>query len=88
MATAGWDYTTGFGTAQVDGLICDIDGLGSGRFAAGVPGACSPDGQPALTGTGGGPGTDVPESPYAVLLLLAGLGAAGVALHRRRQLTD
>lgn len=39
-AGPGWDYTTGFGTAQVDGLICDLAGKPSGRYAAGVPGAC------------------------------------------------
>lgn len=40
VSQPGWDYATGWGTPRVDGLICDIAGKPSGRFAAGVANAC------------------------------------------------
>ena len=39
-AGPGWDYTTGFGSPLVDGLMCDIAHLPSGRFAQGLAGVC------------------------------------------------
>jgi len=80
VATTGWDYATGFGTPDVDGLLCDIDGIASGRYA-GTTGLCSALLLPAAT-----PTASLPEVPYpALLLVLAGGGAVTVLARRRRR---
>jgi pseudomonalisin len=49
-ALPGWDYATGLGTPMLDGIICDVDHAGSGRYAKGVAGVC-----PAFTVAQGTP---------------------------------
>jgi hypothetical protein len=49
-----------------------------------LPGGWETQFSSAGLGASGAPGTDVPEAPYAVLLLLAGLGVGGMAIARRR----
>ena len=47
-AGPGWDYVTGFGTPLVDGLICDIAGLPSGRFSTGIVDICPLGAKPGV----------------------------------------
>ncbi|MBC7678395.1 MAG: S8/S53 family peptidase [Pseudorhodobacter sp.] len=83
-ALPGWDYATGFGTPNVDGLLCDVDGVASGRYATGVAGTCTSPVTLAVASGPTGPAPVVPEAPLPILLVLVPATAAVVLVGMRK----